>query len=172
MKKKVLIILSVIVGAWLLLAIVVNVTLKIQINNAMKWKRDDDITSEDRTRYGQYVMIPEIADYIESVAYRGVRDPTYRIESKPYSSIEKLYAILPFSTDDERKKAIDSAKNAETTYEDLIDGGQALHYIIDDLPVNTKDEDGNNSIYSSWSHRNYLLESQDGYRLILVAYSN
>ena len=159
----------VLIAGTLILAL--NVMTYVQMKNAMNWSPYTDITQEDKDRYASLVMIPEISDQIVASNLRGIRDPQYCIETKTYDSIEELYKILPFETEEERAAAI--AQVYELDYiPDIPDASDAVAaYVAADLPLT--EQAGNGYVVSYYYvHENYIIQDADGFRLVFLVQTN
>ena len=84
-------ILGIVIGSAALFYAVCMIFFMIQINKAMKW---DVIKEPDRAHFEELIMMPGMADKIENVCIRGIRDPSYCVRTKAYDSLEKLYDEL------------------------------------------------------------------------------
>ena len=141
----------VLIAGTLILAL--NVMTYVQMKNAMNWSPYTDITQEDKDRYASLVMIPEISDQIVASNLRGIRDPQYCIETKTYDSIEELYKVLQFETEDERASDAVAA------------------YVAAELPLT--EQAGNGYVVSYYYvHENYIIQDADGFRLVFLVQTN
>jgi hypothetical protein len=159
----------VLIAGTLILAL--NVMTYVQMKNAMNWSPYTDITQEDKDRYASLVMIPEISDQIVASNLRGIRDPQYCIETKTYDSIEELYKILPFETEEDRAAAI--AQVYELDYiPDIPDASDAVAaYVAADLPLT--EQAGNGYVVSYYyTHENYIIQDDEGFRLVFLVQTN
>lgn len=154
------------------LVLALNVMTYVQMKNAMNWSPDTDITQEDKDRYASLVMIHDINSYIDTVNIRGIRDPQYCIETVSYGSIEELYEILPFETEEERAAAIASIGEALEEVPDIpgdTDGCTA--YYAAGLPVT--DQDGKGYVVSYYyGHENYIIQDDNGFRFAFFVQTN
>ena len=149
------------------LILALNVMTYVQMQNAMNWSPVNDITQEDKDRYASLIMIPEISDQIVSANLRGIRDPQYCIETKSYDSIEELYKALPFETEEDCAAAI--AEVYELDYiPDIPDASDAVAaYAAAGLPLT--EQAGNGYVVSYYyTHENYIIQDDDGYRLVFL----
>ena len=154
------------------LMIALNVMVNIQMQNAMKWSPDDVITQEDKERYAGLAMIPEITDYIDRVYIRGIRDPQYCIMTVPFDSIEDLYAILPYASEEERAAAIAAVSDPVTDLPEMPEGTEVFNmYYAEGMPYTETDGDGYVVSYY-YTHANYVLENSDGYCLVFFVQTN
>ena len=153
-----------ILAGTLLLAL--NVMTYVQMQNAMKWSPDTEITQEDKVRYAGLAMIPEMTDYVGSVYSRGIRDPQYCILTVPFGSLEELYAALPYDSDSDRETALAAMVGPSTDLpefpEEVVFGNA---YPAEDLPVTETDGEGYVVSYY-YTHVNYIIETADGYCLV------
>jgi len=148
------------------LLLVLNVMTYVQMQNAMKWSPDKEITQEEKERYAGLAMLPDVTDYIGSVYSRGIRDPQYCIVTVPFGSFEELYSILPFENDSDRADAVAAIGSTivdmpefpgDIDYENVYTAG--------DLPCTETDGEGYVVSYY-YGHENYVIETADGYCLV------
>ena len=144
----------------------INIMMYVQMNNAMKWSPDKEVTQEDKIRYSELAMLPEIADYVDRAAIRGMRDPEYCIETITFDTLEELYSILPFDSDEEREQAIASVGDALSELPEIPEAGEDFTaYSAGDLPFTDEDEDGKVISYY-YGHDNYVIRTEEGYRFV------
>lgn len=155
----------VLIAGTLILAL--NVMAYVQMKNAMNWSPVNDITQEDKDRYASLVMIPEISDQIVAANLRGIRDPQYCIETRSYDSIEELYGVLPFETEEDCGAAIALITELDQI-PDIPDASEAIAaYTAEGLPL--AEQAGNGYVVSYYyTHENYIVQDADGYRLVFL----
>lgn len=141
-----------------------RVMVNLQMQNAMKWSADTEITQLDKIRYAKMVMIPDLTEYIDSCSIRGIRDPEYCIQTMSFDTVEELYSILPFDSEEDYQTALDSIGDPLATGPDIPEGADnCTAYIAEGLPVTEDDGDGKVLAYY-YSHENYIIRDADGYR--------
>ena len=160
----------VLIAGTLILALIVMTY--VRMKNAMNWSPDTDITQEDKDRYASLVMIHDINAYIDAVSIRGIRDPQYCIETESYPSIEELYQILPFESEEDRAASV-ALVGAALDYVPDIPGADdgCTAYAAEGLPVT--DQDGKGYVVSYYyGHENYIIQDDDGFRFVFLVQTN
>jgi len=162
-------ILGIVIGSAALFYAVCMIFFMIQINKAMKW---DVIKEPDRAHFEELIMMPGMADKIENVCIRGIRDPSYCVRTKAYDSLEKLYDELPFSNEFQKKEALGAVKE---TAEELpkIPGDEEIikAFIPEILPLRTSDKDGP-VIASYYEHQRFIIQTENGFRGVFIVMTN
>ena len=163
------IVILVLLGVTLLagtLLLALTVMTYVQMQKAMQWSPDDVITQEEKERYAGLAMIPEVTDYIDRVYIRGIRDPQYCIMTASFDSIDELYAVLPYESEEELAAAIAAISEPLTDLPEMPEGTEIYNmYYAEGMPYTETDGDGYAVSYY-YTHANYILENSDGYCLV------
>lgn len=168
-KKRKSILWVFIVAFIILTMIVYNIVVYFNINSSMNW---DKITKQDNEYYAELTMIPEIADNIDIVYIRGIRDPAYCIETVSFNTLSELYEILPYKDDQERKNALETLGEVSGTFPDIPSIDQVSKvYVADKIPVTEEDKDGKVLSYY-YDHENYVIQTGSGFRLVFIVQTN
>lgn len=133
-----------------------------------KWYEQTELTAEDKERWSYYVALPEAQHCFEYYSYRGYRDRKYMIETRAYTSIEKMCEDLPEGCEDAISKAILS----EPKEEEDIRGVDVKQYKVENdlLPLTGNEEISSkyDAYATAGSRQYYVNEYEVGmYRFIL-----
>ena len=138
------------------------------VKSDLKWNDQSDMSAVDKERWSYYVALPEAEHCFEYYAIRGLYDPKYMVETRAYTSIEKMCEDLPEGCEDAISKAILS----EPKEEEDIRGVDVKQYKVENdlLPLISIEEiERKYDAYAVGGWREYYVnEYEDGtYRFIL-----
>lgn len=124
----------------------------------MQWEK---ITPDNHAHYAELCKIPAIAEQIESVYERGMRDTEYCIETASFDSLSALYAILPFDHDAERAAALEAVGETADTIPALPQKDAIREiYIAKNLPLSDDADD--------CFHEYYVIRTDSGFRFVFI----
>ena len=151
--------------------IVIPVSFFLHLKNQMKWSPVNDLSEERRSYYASLCLIPGFENNIDKVYIRGLRDADYRIETRNCSSIEELYALLPFKDEESSKEAQKALAEAEIEAPEKADlSNVSKIYRADILPLTKTDKDGKELLESHYRHEYYVVYDGDGYRFVFIVH--
>lgn len=167
--KKALDVIIIIIVGWVIFCAGCFAVFLFQVHKAQKWT---EMHPEDMTHCAELIMMPEMKDRIERVYIHGIRDPEYCMETAVYASVNELYAILPFKNENDRTAAIEALAEAGDNVPEIPGiEGMIRYYTADILPFTVEDENGKVISYY-YTHRDYVVQSGDGYRLVCLVQTN
>ena len=130
--------------------------------NAFKWSVHKTMTVEEKDRFSNMALYPELADCLERCADRGMRDAEYLIETYRYNSVEEMCEALPDGCRDTVERTLKEVEPA--IGKDMKDTPVRLYKIEYGLPLrdgDTIDEKYKVYTYNAF-HDYYLYEYDDG----------
>lgn len=163
--KIITIVMVILVAFVIIFMIAYNIIIYVQISNSQKW---DKVDQKDNSYYAKLVMMPEIADNIDTVYIRGFRDPGYCIETLSFSTLTELYETLPYKNDKERMASLESIEEISETHTELpVPNGIIKIYNAVDIPVTEEDSNGKVIPYY-YFHENYVIQTETGFKFVFI----
>ena len=162
-------VIMIIITAFVVFSIILWIILIIlNIFRSQKW---DKVTPKDNSYYAKLVMMPEIADDIDNVYVRGLRDQEYCIETISCNTLSELYGILPYSNDTERMTALESIEEVSEKFPEIpVKNDIIKKYYAVSLPVTEEDSNGKVIPYY-YFHENYIIQTESGFRFVFIVHT-
>lgn len=144
-----------------------TMTSYVEQGNPMEWSLNEGISHK---HCEELIMMPGMAPYIEKVYERGIRDPEFKIETGEYESLEALYSILPFASEEERGSIVYEELTKVEDIPDKLKNEEAMDEIwyAESLPLTEEGDDGKKVASFYNFHENYIIKGPGGYRFVFI----
>ena len=174
-KKRGLKIALIVVCALQVCAFIYTAYFFINFMNYFKWQTQDDLSDVEIVNIAEdYYLIPELAPHIESVSERGFQDHEYIYETTWFESVDALFDILPYGTEEERQAALDlldSSDNSTDEFPDNYFGDKVELYRIDEIELSIEMPEQGRTV-DKYDYYNYFVAIRsDNGQASLILYS-
>ena len=144
-----------------------TMTSYVEQGNPMEWSLNEGISHK---HCEELIMMPGMAPYIEKVYERGIRDPEFKIETGEYESLEALYSILPFASEEERGSIVYEELTKVEDIPDKLKNEEEMDEIwyAESLPLTEEGDDGKKVASFYNFHENYIIKGPGGYRFVFI----